>query len=84
MSRSYRKIKSVEHICLGPNNQIKQDDAPIIKMEKGNHLGELVVFTNCGYETMKNYCSLANQKNTLCKYFGNPGKRKINSILDSN
>ena len=84
MSRSYQKIKSLNRICLGLNNQIKQDDAPTIKMEKGNHLGELVVFTNCSYETMENYCSLANQKNTLCKYFGKEGQKEINRILDSN
>ncbi len=84
MSISYHPIKAEKRLCRGPNNELTPDSSPLIKIERGNHLGKIVLFSVCGYRIGEGNCKLSKGDNISCKYFGKKAESEINRILDSN
>jgi hypothetical protein len=47
MSRSYHRLEDKKDICSGPFGDTKKDPSVMITLERGNHMGDIIIFPDC-------------------------------------
>jgi hypothetical protein len=73
MSRSYHSLEDKKDICSGPVGDIKKDPSIMITLEKGNHMGDIIIFPVCEKMNRERessgMCNFNSEKLNKCKYW---------------